>query len=110
MANKLDITKGEIISKEILNEKGSYVKIISKHESILGESICNITTRNEGRRDANAKIICDAFNTYQTCELLPSELLQQRNDLIDVFNRVLEREFNPCAVQDLKKLIQKITH
>ena len=30
----------------------------------------------------NAKLVCDAFNTVTECDLLPSELLKQRNELL----------------------------
>ena len=38
----------------------------------------------------NAKIINDAFNTAQKCTLLPSELLEQRNELLKLLPELIE--------------------
>jgi hypothetical protein len=37
---------------------------------------------------ANAMLIADAGNTYQQCGLLPSELLKQRDKMIEVLNEL----------------------
>jgi hypothetical protein len=36
----------------------------------------------------NARLIADAGNTYQQCGLLPSELLKQRDELLDVLREI----------------------
>lgn len=73
----LKITKGEcniehpLAGDFILHV--DYVRIISVHliENKLEE------------QEANAKLIADSFNTAQKCNLLPSELLEQRDELLE---------------------------
>ena len=37
----------------------------------------------------NQKLIVDAFNTINECDLLPSELLSQRNEMLEMLEKVL---------------------
>ena len=52
------ITQGKWIVEEAWSTKGNYFKIIS----VNGESICNITTRNMERAEANANKIVELIN------------------------------------------------
>lgn len=45
----------------------------------------------------NAIIIADSLNTYQQCGKLPSELLQERNELI----KVLQALYDSCNPRDV---------
>jgi len=47
-----------------------------------GKEICTIHLDNNEVR-ANVKLIVDAGNTANKCELLPSELLEQRDELLE---------------------------
>lgn len=38
----------------------------------------------------DAELIADAGNTYQKCDLLPSELLQQRDELLEALKEIAE--------------------
>jgi len=46
-----------------------------------------------GKEEAenNAKVYTDAHNTYNKCSLLPSELLDRNNELIEFINRTKGR-------------------
>ena len=58
-------------------------------ESIGGRPICACGTfsakekRSQSVNKENAKLIADAFTTISKCDLLPSELLEQRNELLE---------------------------
>lgn len=121
MANKLNITKDKIVLPHFATKENIHGcdcgYVFTEHEATCLATFHfkrdNHIMQSEhvelNEAIANSKLYVDAHNTYLNNHILPSELLQQMNDLIDVFNRVLEREFNPCVVQDLKKLIEKIT-
>jgi hypothetical protein len=74
---KLNITKGNW-RKGLNNEKS--VVCDTKEGTIPTISVLPINLGNEA--EDNAALLIDAGNTYQDCELLPSELLKQRNDLL----------------------------
>lgn len=81
---KLNITTGKIVTRTVESEKGKYVKVLSIDGGAhnIGESVCNITTRDEDRAYGNADLICDALTTYLDCGIMPSELLRQRTELL----------------------------
>lgn len=57
----------------------------------------------------NAKLIVDAFNTMQECDLLPSELLKQRNELLEFTKEISKRYPNsPHIFNPANELIKKI--
>lgn len=41
--------------------------------------------------NSHAILICDAGNTYQKCEILPSELLTQRNEMLEAIQEFVNR-------------------
>lgn len=48
--------------------------------------------RNYEEAKANAELIVDAFNTANKCSLLPSELLKQRELLINFLNDTVDED------------------
>lgn len=70
---KLKITEGEIqlIGREIIGEK----------------SICLVAHNTE--TVGNAQLIADVFNTANKCDMLPSELLEQRDEVISLLKRIV---------------------
>jgi hypothetical protein len=70
-------SKGDWKIEEVFTTTGTFFKV-------LGDiSVCNITTRNQDIGYENAKLIADAGTTVNKCGLIPSELLAQRNDLLE---------------------------
>lgn len=51
-------------------------------------------------------LFCDAGNTYQKCNLLPSELLKQRNELLEALQDLRKWAISKGIDTD-KKLFQK---
>jgi len=61
---------------------------------------------------ANSQLLCDAMNTANETDLLPSELLKQRNDLLE-FVKELDEQFSlqpggNAITKRIKELINSI--
>jgi hypothetical protein len=94
---KLNITKGEVFIQynghyhEVrgINRLSPYISVFSAkredHPNLLEENICE-----QDEAKANAELIADAFNTYNECQILPSELLKQRNELLEALVKINE--------------------
>lgn len=52
---------------------------------IKAKTICGVWGNDE-TSDADADLIVNAFNTTNSCGLLPSELLKQRDELLEALN------------------------
>ncbi len=78
---ELGITKGEYSWERY--EYLSYVKA-------GGKMICSFTELPNDQELALCKLFTDAGNTAQKCGLLPSELLQQRDELRELLKRFTE--------------------
>ena len=72
--NELKITKAKVSS--VMRHSNSTVEV-------LGDFTPLCTIKNRPEQHANAELIADAFNTANACNLLPSELLRQRDMLIN---------------------------
>lgn len=108
MANKLNILKTEYKTRggyserdrqaivHLTDDKGNELAIFYAYSEDVNEVVAN-----------TSNISADALNTYQACNLLHSELLQQRNELIDLCQRVLANELNSGTKMHF--LIQKLT-
>ena len=69
-------------------ETGSIGSIKSNH-SIDDFYICSVWGDiPQEQADANAKLIADAGNTIQKCDMYPSELLAAYKETIDVLKRI----------------------
>ena len=82
---KLKITEGIIEVENVKTSNGDFYKV----KSDSGTSICNITTRDWLKAKSNSQLIADAFNTANKCDMLPSELLVQRNESINLLKRIV---------------------
>ena len=82
---KLEITRGEW---RVTNEKNENCFI----HPFLGAAVARIYTSNEhsDEAQANAILIADAGTTANKCQLLPSELLVQRDELLEALVRITE--------------------
>ena len=54
-----------------------------------GKVICNVIKRFEQETKAVGELIADAGNTAQLCGLLPSELLKQRDELLEALKELV---------------------
>ena len=79
----LGITKGEWIVDDEFDDTLTHVQ--TKNNG--GMFICRIYKAWHNRHNT-AKFIADAGNTAQKCGLLPSELLEQRDELLRVLNQI----------------------
>lgn len=81
-------------------EETSQSYTISTNTDFNQKSIANIRAKSVNDPDglnhflysneecvANAELICDAGNTFQKCHLLPSQLLQQRDELMEALKQ-----------------------
>jgi CRISPR/Cas system-associated exonuclease Cas4 (RecB family) len=104
---KLEITKGEVSIRETRNDADF------SYEIIVGtDSVCYIP-RDYGsliNQKANSELISDTFTTYNIEPTLPSELLKQRNELLEMLNCLIEQENLSQSAHDcVCDLIQKTT-
>jgi hypothetical protein len=97
-------TRGEV---EILinNEIGLLITSMNGNKSIC--SVWNSDTLEE-EVQANANLIVDAFKVRQqiNCEL--SELLEQRNEMLAMLEKILEKDFDYDYYKEIKQLIKKV--
>ena len=82
---ELGITKGEWV----VEQYGGYYTLQNRigyegDDLLSSEGVGSFTAEH------NAELCCDAGNTAQKCGLLPSELLQQRDELRDKYSQLLE--------------------
>jgi hypothetical protein len=72
---------------------------------VWGKGIALVT---EEEMDANANLIVDAFKVRQqiNCEL--SELLEQRNEMLAMLEKILEKDFDYDYYKEIKQLIKKV--
>ena len=86
---ELGITKGEWKYRDHFSDG-----IIETEETIIGHLMKWGSPEDE--LQANALLIADAGNTAQKCGLLPSELLQQRDELREALKNIA----NPIAYME----------
>jgi len=82
-------TKGDV-TIDISHPSPTIVEIgINKfYESKDWEMITLYNAKDEKTQLANANLIEDAFNTISKCDLLPSQLLEQRDEAINLLNHL----------------------
>lgn len=80
---ELRITKGEWKYRDHFSDG-----IIETEETIIGHLMKWGSPEDE--LQANALLIADAGNTAQKCGLLPSELLQQRDELREALQNLMD--------------------
>ena len=81
--------KGTTGEFQVTNEKTGNCFI---HPSGLSAAVAMVYTQNEHRYEAqaNAKLFADALNTVNKCDLMPSELLKQRDELLKALEILIE--------------------
>lgn len=77
---ELGITKGECRVIDV----GDYFRVECDGSLIVPE-VCSGPTHEK----SDADLIADAFNTAQSCGLLPSELLKQRDQLLTALKELV---------------------
>lgn len=97
-------------TKELLkiDQYGSVSK--SNGNSLLAKGVGFPMGANDEATD-NSKLIVDAFNTTNSCNLLPSELLKQRDELLEGLRLILSAyvgTFSPNSevIADTRELIK----
>lgn len=86
----LGITKGEIV----INDELSFARdlqIKGREEDDIYMPLLDRHCVSEKEMIANANLFVDAHNTAQSCGLLPSELLKQRDELIDAIKEFMRK-------------------
>mgnify|MGYP000883424698 CR=1 FL=1 len=78
----LKITKGEWVGVEYAGHYSLQVAPFYGARDLLDEDKTN-------EAEANMKLCCDAGNTAQKCGLLPSELLKQRDELLEALKKLV---------------------
>ncbi len=79
--NMLGITEGKA---KVYPLKNSY------HVNVGFIHVASLVCVDNPNADSNATLIADAFNTANECQLLPSELLRQRDELIMYTKSLME--------------------
>ena len=80
---ELGITKGEWIGVDYAGHYSIQVAPFYGARDLLDEDKTN-------EAEANMQLCCDAGNTAQKCGLLPSELLQQRDELREALQNLID--------------------
>ena len=98
-------TKGKAEHSKQIGEKGH---CLVAQVFIDGVSAIHIdSTETVSEATSNAILCADAINTIQECDLLPSELLEQRNELLEVVKSMVRSEdlwiYNPEFVKEEHK-------
>ena len=101
-----NVTKGEV---EIFNAADGFVYIITSTTN----DICRMEPTN---KEANATLICEAFNIHNSTGLSPKELLEQRNELREALKDIINCQLSPIktlanlngAISEAKRLITAI--
>ena len=105
--DKLNITQGEW-KKHYYGEHGN------RQCRIHADNVSIIKVFQIDEADANADLIADAGTTYNATPILPSELLKQRNELLNALFELRNAVFSEndirllAASQSAKDLINKI--
>lgn len=108
MKHELNITKGEWF------EDGWHIMTNrkSQHTGVgYSKQIATVENAGTGEAEANAILITDAGNTYQSCGLTPSELLKQRDELkkalSDIANQLSSSSSDLQIVFDMRKIARE---
>jgi len=96
----LNITKGEASAVNNLERVGDFCI----HS--FGTKICELPDFSEESMQ-NARLIVDTFNTYNTTLILPSELLKQRNELLESLKEITTQFQKVEPLYSMDKVIIK---
>ena len=114
--NNADKSNNKTMNAEFKGTKGKFETIYTRLSDftlstvISGESIiAHINAENVSPEEckANGELFADAGNTIQSCGLLPSELLKQRDELRDFLRIIISSEMTPISYRKTaKKLLE----
>lgn len=122
MKKRLKITKGKnftVIPSGNKNPRGDWYYIRVNPVNGWGKWVADATNASiiDGTIEeakANAELIADTFNTANETQLLPSEIKQERDDLIRVLHdfilssELVDDEYFAMEIDQAKELINKI--
>lgn len=110
-----NITKGKwniVETPEYLNPKASCHEI---HSDNSAGWICKVQSNGFITKEigeANAELIADAGTTANKCGLFPSELLEQRDELLQALTRckeiIRDSQFPQIAIDAIEKATKQI--
>ena len=93
MVTDKKFTKGELVYKKLKQDGYGMISIHQNGWSLCDDneftSIAGIWSTNEVDF-ANAKLIVDAGNTANRCGLFPSEILEQRDELLEQLRSIID--------------------
>ncbi len=114
--NNADKSNNKTMNTEFKGTKGKFETIYTRLSDftlstvISGESIiAHINAENVSPEEckANGELFADAGNTIQSCGLLPSELLKQRDELRDFLRIIISSDMTPISYRKTaKKLLE----
>ncbi len=67
--------------------------------------ICLVSTKEKETIEdvAHAELIADAFNTFEESGLIPSIVLKQRNELLEILNKIIQN--HDASISSLKEAV-----
>ena len=110
MKNKLGIEEGQWVVADAIVKLGGEKQLAVRLER--KRIICLLSEKEKQTEEdvAIGALIADAGNTFQVCELLPSELLAQRNELLEALIDVVTiSDRNHIAWDKAKQAIKNAT-
>ena len=103
MESKFKGTKGKASSK------GYDPTTITVNDNSIAMVYVQDVNNKDVEQIENTKLIVDAFNTVNECDLLPSKLLKQRNELLEFVKEMASRYPNsPHIINPANELIKLI--
>lgn len=108
--SRLKITKGKA---EVIEHSWSETSIYINDKTLLTLSIYDEATEDnqeplECQMSANAELIADAFNTANETDKLPSELKQERDELMKLAKEISVYSNSKSLNKKAQELINKI--
>jgi len=112
-------TKGEWIANLEYMPDHTIVEVTSGDSNTEDWAMFTLyNAKDRKTQEANAKLIADAGTTINQCDLLPSELLSQRNEMLEMLGKITlvfdmftfptEQNLKDYS-QEIKQLIKKAT-
>ena len=110
METKLNVTKGVVTASKKVSRDTILAEYSSRVYNDNGEPMAIVIGRSESETKDNALLVEDSFNTHNTTGKTPSELMQERDELLEALrNLVVEDENSDFDMvwETAKSIIQK---
>ena len=105
----MNITEGKWLNNYHANFTQFEIEAKGKSVASLRHKPDSVFFAVEKEAKANAELIADAGNTAQKCNLLPSELLQQRDELLAALDKMINTwHTTETDIKEYRSLINKI--